>query len=93
MNIIEIAKEIQQHGEELSDNGVSVTMTVTYEKNKMCLCTVGNLGDQIRGLATSYITLKRIFARKFPNRSWDVAWQKIMAEQTLSLMINEIGEK
>ena len=89
MDVFEIAKTINEHKDELSESGISVVMAVSNKDNRMCICSMGNFLDQLHGLATNLITLRRAFIRDFSKKEWDEVWQKVLAEQTLTLMINE----
>ena len=89
MDVFKIAKEINAHNSELSNAGISVIMAVSDDNGNMCICSVGKLLDQLRGLATNFITLRKAFIKSYSKKEWDEVWQKILAEQTINLMINE----
>ena len=89
MDVFKVAKEINAHNSELSNAGISVIMAVSDDNGNMCICSVGKFLDQLRGLATNFITLRKTFIKSYSKKEWDEVWQKVLAEQTLTLMINE----
>lgn len=88
MDIFEIAKEINEHRAELSDAGFSVIMAAT-DDDKMCICSTGKRIDQLRCLAVHFVSLRKAFIRNLSKKEWDEVWQRVIAEQTMNLKLNE----
>lgn len=89
MDIFEIAKEFNEHRAELSDAGFSVIMAATDDNDKMCICSTGKFIDQLRCLAVHFVSLRKAFIRNFSKKEWDEVWQRVIAEQTMNLKLNE----
>ncbi|MBQ9461175.1 MAG: hypothetical protein IJU51_04575 [Clostridia bacterium] len=87
MDVFEIVKSINEHHEELENKGISVVMAVHDGKKRMCMCSTGNMLDQLRCAASILIAMKKSFVSRFSLKMWDKVWNEVMAEQVLNIAL------